>query len=65
MNTTSGFGAGVVAGILLSLAAISAHWLITPARHPNATSANTIFAWALIALGVGGFAWLYLHNRGG
>jgi hypothetical protein len=64
MTTNPGFRAGALAGMLLTLAAVSGHWLITPARHPNATSANTLFAWALIIVGVGGFVWLYVHNRG-
>lgn len=63
MTRNLGFEAGVLAGILLTLAAVSGHWLITPARHPNATSANTLFAWALIIVGLGGFVWLYLHKR--
>ena len=43
MKRSTQFGNGVLAGGLLMLAANGGHWLITPDRHPDSTSAEYWF----------------------
>lgn len=53
--TSSSFHAGVLAGMLLTIAAIGGQWLITPSRHPDATTSQRWFAVLQCVIGLAGF----------
>ena len=57
------FDRGVLTGTLLMLGASAVHWLITPMRHPDASTLE--HAWAIAqALGAFGTAgWLLRFQR--
>jgi hypothetical protein len=61
MSKSSGFDRGVLAGMLITIGAVSGNWLITP--HQGASSLRTIgvVAQAVLTLGIG--AWLILRER--
>lgn len=60
-NNSSG---RAVVGLMLALAGGQAvHWLITPAKHPDASDARPIAVVVQAAVGWGGFAWLASRER--
>lgn len=61
----SAFGSGVLAGMLLMVAALGVNWLITPARHPDAATGRYVATIVQIVVGIGVATWLYLrYGRG-
>ena len=61
MSRLSPFAAGVTAGLLLALAGAGVNWLITPNRHPTASSAQTAAVIVQVIVGIAGC--LFLVNR--
>jgi hypothetical protein len=61
MSKSSGFDRGVLAGMLITIGAVSGNWLIT--SHPDATTLRTfgVVAQAVLTLGVG--VWLIVRER--
>ena len=61
MSKSSGFDRGVLAGMLITVGAVSGNWLITP--HPGSSTLRTIgvVAQAVLTFGVG--AWLIVRER--
>ena len=58
---TKNFDYGLVAGVLLMVAADAAHWFITP--HADASSARTLAVIAQALVGLIGAAWLVKTKR--
>ena len=46
-----------VAGLMCLVAGLGGHWLITPARHPDAATINVVAAWAQVVGGVALAIW--------
>ena len=65
MKERTAFDVGMLAGVLLCVAADAGHWLITPMSHSNASAFqhNAVVVQALVSLGVALF--LILRRRPG
>ena len=60
-RTTAHFDHGLIAGVLLMLAASAVHWLLT--GHPDASPARTGAVTAQLVVGLGGAACLVRARR--
>ena len=63
MSGNKAFDRGVLAGVLLSVGASAMHWFITPAAHPDASTARHVGVIAEALIGFGGCAWPIWRNR--
>ena len=63
MTPPDSFGPGVLAGTLFALGAQALHWFITPAAHPDASTAQAVAVAAQAALGFGVAGWLVWRAR--
>lgn len=63
MNTDRVFNSGVLAGMLLMLAASGGHWLITPMRHPDATTLDRALVGVQVIVSFGVGLWLFWRHR--
>lgn len=68
MTPPDSFGSGVLAGMLLAAGAQALHWFVTPAAHPDASTAQAVGVAAQAALGfgvAGRLAWRGRRGRTG
>ncbi len=63
MPAREAFDWGAFAGMLWMLGAYAVHWLITPMRHPDASSVERWFVLGQMVVGFGGGLWLYVRRR--
>jgi len=63
MSEQRAFDLGATAGLFLALAGFSGNWLITPMRHPDASSLQRagVIAQGLVCLGISLF--LFVRRR--
>jgi hypothetical protein len=63
MSEQKAFDLGAAAGLFLALAGFSGNWLITPMRHPDASSLQRVgvIAQGLVCLGIALF--LFVRRR--
>jgi len=59
------FYSGMLAGMLLMMAASGGNWFITPMSHPNATALQRNWVIGQIVIGPAGAAWLIIRGRAG
>lgn len=63
MTCPDSFGSGVLAGMLLAAGAQALQWLITPAAHLNASTAQAVGVSVQAALSFGTPGWLVWRAR--
>ena len=63
MPSKNSSGQAVVALMLALVGGQAVHWLITPAQHPDASSARALAVALQAVAGWGGFIWLALRER--
>ena len=59
---STSFGRGMLAGVLVMVGALGAHWFITPDAL-GATAFDRVFTGAQILVGFGGAVWVGLWDR--